>query len=764
MTSGGLSTTAGAGSQAPALPHGRLAGLASATMHAWIREELHPSRLLPGLLGGAVVGVLVVILSISFAVLVFSGELSSLAANGIGLALFSAVVLTGLIALTSSFPGSIATPQEVPAAITALIAAAVPAAAGSDAVFAAVVGAIAVTGMFTGLLFLGLGFFKLGGLIRFIPYPVIGGFLAGTGWLLVSGSFAVLAERPLSWSNLGFLLQWDSVIRWLPGLVFGTLLVGTMRRARHLLVLPGMLFGGIVVFYGLLLASGTSLADATARGWLMGAFPSAELWRPPRLSTFTDVDWATILGQLRGMVAVPVVSVVALLLNASALELVVKRDVDLDRELRSAGLANFVAGLGGGLVGFQTLSISALSHRLLPASRVVGLTASAVCAASLLFGSSLLSLFPLPVLGGLLMYLGLAFLLEWLYDAFSEPPRSDYLVVLLILLVIATVGFLESVGVGIVIAAIVFVVNYSRIDVVKHALSGATHRSNVERPCRHTRLLAEQGRQLFILQLQGFVFFGTANNLLQRVRARLDDPELTALRYVVLDFRLVSGIDSSAVLSFVKMRQIADRSSLTLIFADASTEIQSQLGRSELREGEGAEIRWFTEMDRAVEWCEDEILLAHGKRLDGGDQPLRKQLLQMLPDSIDPDRLLGYLEPMDTAARQYLMRQGDAPDALYFVESGQVTAQLELDGDHVVRLLTMGAGTVVGEMEMYLQRPRAASVITEKPSRVYRLTSEALARKEVEEPQIAVAFHRFIARLLADRVTANHRTLEALLR
>ena len=75
----------------------------------------------------------------------------------------------------------------------------------------------------------------------------------------------------------------------------------------------------------------------------------------------------------------------------------------------------------------------------------------------------------------------------------------------------------------------------------------------------------------------------------------------------------------------------------------------------------------------------------------------------------------------------------------------------------------MGAGTVVGEMEIYLDRPRAASVITEIPSTVYRLSVRALARMESEQPEIAVAFHRFIARLLADRVTANHKTLQALL-
>lgn len=74
-------------------------------------------------MAGLVVGVVVVIVAISFAVLIFCGELSVFVANGIGLALFTATVMAAVIALTSSFPGMVATPQDVPAAITALIAA-----------------------------------------------------------------------------------------------------------------------------------------------------------------------------------------------------------------------------------------------------------------------------------------------------------------------------------------------------------------------------------------------------------------------------------------------------------------------------------------------------------------------------------------------------------------------------------------------------------------------------------------------------------------
>ena len=144
------------------------------------------TALLTGLLGGLIVGIVVVIVAISFAVLIFSGELDRFAPNGIGLALYTAAVMAGLIAVTSSFRGMVATPQDVPAAITALIAGAVVAALPTDTktpeVLATVIAAIAVTTLVTGLFFLVLGYFKLGGLSRFIPYPVI-----GASWPVLAG-------------------------------------------------------------------------------------------------------------------------------------------------------------------------------------------------------------------------------------------------------------------------------------------------------------------------------------------------------------------------------------------------------------------------------------------------------------------------------------------------------------------------------------------------------------------------------------------------
>ena len=81
-----------------------------------------------------------------------------------------------------------------------------------------------------------------------------------------------------------------------------------------------------------------------------------------------------------------------------------------------------------------------------------------------------------------------------------------------------------------------------------------------------------------------------------------------------------------------------------------------------------------------------------------------------------------------------------------------------------MRLRTLGAGTVVGELGLYLNTARTASVIADMPTSAYRLTREALSRMKAQEPELAAAFHELVARVLSERLIDSNRSLEAVLR
>ena len=171
---------------------------------AEFKQEFQPKILLPSITAGLIAAIVTISMEISLAALIFSGDLTQFLPGGIGLMLFGAFAMGIVIALTTSLPGTIGVPQDTPAAIVGLIGAAVALAmkgAEPNAVYATVLAAISITSILTGIFFLLLGRFNASGFVRYIPYPVVGGFLAGTGWLLSLGAFGVMVSGTLSISN-----------------------------------------------------------------------------------------------------------------------------------------------------------------------------------------------------------------------------------------------------------------------------------------------------------------------------------------------------------------------------------------------------------------------------------------------------------------------------------------------------------------------------------------------------------------------------------
>jgi sulfate permease, SulP family len=136
---------------------------------------------------------------------------------------------------------------------------------------------------------------------------------------------------------------------------------------------------------------------------------------------------------------------------------------------------------------------------------------------------------------------------------------------------------------------------------------------------------------------------------------------------------------------------------------------------------------------------------------------------ELFPGVIEYPVLAKYLTRFETPAGHVLIKQGQPSDALYLLESGLVTVIFNLEGGGAFRVRKMGPGTIIGEIGLYLNFPRTADVITEKPCVIYGLFRENMNLMNINEPKIAAAFHDFMARLLADRLVHTDRILRTLL-
>ncbi len=732
-------------------------------------EPTHvPVRRLPlDLLTGALIFLMDMSLELSFAALIFSGPLATFLPRGAGAVLFGAAVLSIVTALRSSLRGAIALPQDNPVIILALAAAGVVAAlpdADAQTQFITVLAMLGVASVLTGSFLLLVGRFRLDSLMRYIPYPVLGGFLAGTGWLLASGAIQLMAGAGDGW---GQLLMPDVLLRWLPGVLFGAALWGALRLRDNMLIVPAAVLGATALFWIMLAVSGTSADQAVAMGLLPAPFIDSALWQLPTMSELRMIEWRAVLAQAGSIAIVMVVSAAALLLNASGLELETRRDLNLNRELRTAGWANMLAGLGGSPPGYLTLSLSRLAVHAYGGSRTIGVVVGVLMLGTLAFGGRALSVFPVPVLGGLLFFLGLSFLMEWLYDALLRLPRAEYLIVFLIMLAIAVLGVLPGVGVGLVLAVLLFVLQYSRAVPTRSAVSCANYHSRVDRSSAERAYLNQHGDSVPILELQGFIFFGTVARLLETVSVCLEAEDGCASRVIVLDFRRVTGLDASAVVSFSRLKQLAWARGTTLLFTDLSPEARRLLARDVL-ELEG--VVEFPDLDQGVEWCEERLLAEMPAPVAVADpEPVITELARLaairlgMPTATVRGLLEQHLERFETKTGDVLIHQDDPPKGVYLVESGAVSVWRRLPDGKRMRLRRARAGTVMGEFGLYLDTPASADVVVDQPGVIHFLSLENLAHLEREHAELAAVCHRWIASVLSGKLMSTLNTIDALI-
>lgn len=718
---------------------------------AGVLGTLRQSRFGPALVSGLVSGTLVISFDISLAALIFVGALGNRLSMGIGLFLIGSVIVGLVVTLGSSFKPVIAAPQTDATVILATMAITIASQIKHVDSFPTIVAAIALCSLVTGGVFLLLGVRRLGILVRFVPYPVVGGFLAGTGWLLLYGTVEMLLGTRIEWGNIAMLLEPAKVAKYCSGLAFGALLTLLLRRFNNFLLLPGLLTASIAVFYAILYFSGLSVDWALDSGWLLGRLPEGSLWPPMQLEDLRIVQWSVLLRHSGDILAVVAMAAITLLLSASSVELATEQEIDLDRELRWTGIANMLAGLAGGMVGYMSLAESTMNYRAGANTRLTGIVAALCSVIVTIVGAGMLSYIPLPVLGGLLSYLGFEFLIDTLYEDWFRLRRLEYAVILMITVVIGVKGFLWGVILGGIVSMFLFAASYSRIEVIRNEITGMHLRSNVGRNHAEERILEQAGRQIHILQLQGYIFFGTAFRLLTRAQERIMNVTPVPLRYLVLDFRHVNGLDSSAVASFRRLRQFAESHGVKILLTEVPQGVRTLLERSRLLREDDEVCRVFPDIDHGLERCENELIASSA--LSPADQSdLSRDLWAVFRSAGDVSRFLSYLERVETPAGHDLFRQGDASKDLYIIESGEVTAWLEIDGVKTKRLRTMGPGSVVGESGLYMDATRSATVTSNSTTILYRLSVDALQRLTQEAPDLAAAFHRLVARLLAQRI------------
>ena len=468
--------------------------------------------------------------------------------------------------------------------------------------------------------------------------------------------------------------------------------------------------------------------------------------------------WYALPDLLGNLVAVIFVTATSTLFNTTGIEVAAHREANLERELNVTGLANILAGALAGYPGCVSISRSILNLGSGGTGRLSGLTVAAISAFMLAVAPDLLGYMPKFVLGGLLIYLGVDQLHRWIVESRKRLSKTEYVSLLAIIVIIVAWGFVPGVLIGIVIGCATFALSAARIESIKYSFDGSEYRSSLDRSRGDQEVLLAHGGKIQGLNLQSYLFFGSANRLYQHVKALLQRcPEC---RYLIFDFKLVTGIDSSAAYSFAQIKRSAHDLGVKLVLVHLSAAAENVLRSSEFISDE---VNVVPELDHALEWCENELITQH-QGLKQEEASLRDWFTQILGDEHDADDLVRRCHRIEVEAGEIIVRAGDAADSMHFILDGRVGIMVPAEEGRTTRVRSLGRYTTIGEMGLVSQAPRSATIQAEVASVLYVLNTLQFEAIKADDPELSHKLLTYFVSVMAERLTFANRTIAVLRR
>ncbi|QJB57992.1 SulP family inorganic anion transporter [Pseudodesulfovibrio sp. zrk46] len=632
--------------------------------------------------------------------------------------------------------------------------------ASPEVIIATVIGAIVVSTFVTGFTLWLIGKLNAGRLVSYIPIQIIGGVIGAIGVFVIVGTLDWIGPLSMDWTNVAVgvyksLPDMDGMhSMWTmgPGVVFGFILFGGLSRYKNSLFLLGLLLVASAVGHVAWMWWDDELLKSLA-----APIPHLENGLPVFAVQLLkeglgDIRWDVILANNLYIGALAMFMVLSTMYRVTRLELLQGRESDLNREYRVLGLTNILSGLCGGTPVVISYGRSAGNHATGGRGPVAGVVAGLVCGAGLFFINHIIFLVPRFVPEGLLIFSGLAFIASWMFRTRTAFTRRDDLWMLWITFFMSIgFGLLVGVGFGVALALMVTVARSSKGGSVRNVLSGANHRSNVDRAPAQLRTLKEYGDHILILRLQGFLFLGSMSSLLKKIQDRLEARNMLSVEYLILDFKMVTGLASAAGVGFDKLRKLTEEHEVQVIITSAPLELEEHLEESGYLGAEAGAFKVFFNLDYAMEWCENHVLDSENM-LEMKQMTLAELLAPVFPEPKYIPALMKVMKRVDVKKGEAVFRQGDSSDSMYFVESGKLDVELELEGGKLLRLKKVGPGAVFGEMGIYTLAPRSATIRAAEKCVLYMMTTNKLNAVEKRAPMLVTTIHRFMINMLADRL------------
>lgn len=704
--------------------------------------------------------------AIAFGVLVFSTINPDLAGEGALFGMLGAAALGLVEPFSGRTPALITAPCAPSAAILSGLAATLVA-AGTAA--DRIVSLMALTALIAALLQIIYGIVRGGRFIKYIPYPVVSGYMSGVGLIIALGQLPKLLGLPGGTDLLHGLVS-PNLWQW-PGIVVGIVTIVAMVYAPRITkVVPAAIIGLVtgMVMYFILGLFKPELLSVENNPLVIGTFKTS--------GSFID----SVINQLRGLLHIKMADVamvwqtglaLSVLLSIDTLKTCVVLDAltqgrhNSNRELLGQGIANLAAFTAGGMAGAGCMGPTLVNHTSGGITRWSGAANGVFVVLVILILSSLIAWVPIGGLAGILLVVAYK-MCDW--PAFKllkfRETRFDFAVIALVVVVAITVGLIQASASGIALAILLFIRNQIRSSVMRKKADLTEVSSKTTRLEEERALLNEYGHLAVVVELEGDLFFGTTDQLYTDL-----ETDLKQRRWVLLDLRRVHSMDYTAANLCRQMhRRLLDNQGGLLFCGMPSSVTQRQDINRYLEEvglvGEEGRILVFETREEALEWMENRVLDLYGWESGGDFHALNLNEIELLKklDKKTIRKLHNCVHEIEVEAGQKIFQRGDEGDDMYLIRKGTIRVLLPLSGGMKHHIATFQRGNFFGELAFMDRGVRSADAEAKTDCKLYKVSRKEFNKYVEHNPEVGVEVLTRLARAISLRLRQTDVELRSL--
>lgn len=433
-----------------------------------------------------------------------------------------------------------------------------------------------VATLMAGVLLILLGVFKLGAIIKFIPYPIIVGFTSGIAVTIFTTQIADIFGLSFGGEKLpgDFIGKWimyfnhfDTINWWNTIISIASIIIIAMTP-KFSKKIPGSLIAIIAItllVYVLKTYVGVDSIDTIGdRFSIKAQLPGAEV---------PTLNWEAMKGLLPAAITIAVLGAIESLLSATVADGVIGDKHDSNTELIAQGVANMATPLFGGIPATGAIARTMANINNGGKTPVAGMVHAVVLLLILLFLMPLAQYIPMACLAGVLVIVSYNMSGWRTFKALLKNPKSDVTVLLITFFLTVIFDLTIAIEVGLVIACVLFmrrVMETTEISVIKDEIDPNAE-SDIASNDEH--LIIPEDVEVY--EINGPYFFGIATKF-EEIMARLGDrPKVRIIR-----MRKVPFIDSTGIHNLTSLCEMSQKEKITIVLSGVNEKVHKVLEKS----------------------------------------------------------------------------------------------------------------------------------------------------------------------------------------